>query len=111
MRRIGKRLRVRTSDLISDSLGRRTKMLSKVRSLTHSRSMDSTSPVVPPTWMTSPISNGRSKIRNSPLTRFEAEVCEAKPTATDSTPAAPSSTPSWKPSWCIAATANRPSVR
>ena len=89
---MGKWVRLVTWVLMIVSLGMRTSRLSKVRSLTESRSMERTSPAVSPTLMMSPTTKGCSAIRNSPLIRLEAEVCEAKPRATVRMPAAPSST-------------------
>ena len=59
--------------------------------------MLSTSPVWLSMRITSPTTKGRSTIRNRPLIRFEAEVCEAKPMATVRMPAAPRSTLSFSP--------------
>ena len=53
--------------------------------------------MVLPTFITSPITNERSAIKNIPLIKFDADVCEAKPIATVSTLAAPKSTFKLKP--------------
>lgn len=47
--------------------------------------------------MVSPTSNEPSPIKNKPLIKFDAEVCEAKPNATVKIPAAPKNTLSLKP--------------
>ena len=47
--------------------------------------------------MVSPISKEPSPMRNNPLIKLDAEVCEAKPKATVKIPAAPKNTLSLKP--------------
>ena len=87
-----------TSVLMRVSLGIRTSLLSKVRSLTESMSMDSTIPVRAPTSITSPTTNDCSPMMKKPLMRFDTEVCDAKPRAIPRMPAAPSRGVSRKPS-------------
>ena len=107
---MGKRRRLVTSDLIIVSFGIRTNKLSKVRSFTERRSTESTSPVVPFTRMMSPTAKGRSPSRKRPLITFEADVCEANPTATVRMPAAPSSTLRSNPSSMRAEAVNSPAM-
>ena len=98
MRRMGNRVMFVTSELRIFSLGMRTNRLSKVRSLIDSRSMDWMMPVVVPMRIASPTAKGFSEMRNRPLMMFDTLVCEAKPTAMPTMPAAPRRAVSLTPS-------------
>ena len=81
-----------------------------MRSLTESRSIESTSPCVEPMRMISPTAKAFSPSKNSPLMTFEADVCEAKPRATVRMPAAPRSTVRSKPTSVSAEATNSPAM-
>jgi len=97
-RRIGNLVNVVNSDSINDSFGSQTNKLSNVLIFTDNKSIDKTSPTVLPILMTSPMTKYHSAIKNIPLIKFDAEVCDANPIATVKTLAAPNNTFKLKPS-------------